>query len=278
MTTPTNPDAATSGGFENPRTPATTPAWTAQAPARAVTDPYVETYPQTTGDADRSAGADQSTSDVAADQAGQLKDTTIEAGQQVASTAKDEASQVLGEAKDQASSLLASVSSEVKQQAGTQQQRLAEAVNSMATELGGMASASTESGPLTDLAQEASRKGGEISSWLENREPSDLIQEVKRFARRRPVTFLLLCGAAGVLAGRVTRGAVAANTAVDSPSATPSTPALATHPFEQQQPVTYPATAQAPTFVAPTIYESTPESSVYAPAAGQTGTDRPGLR
>ena len=55
--------------------------------------------------------------------------------------------------------------------------------------------------------------------------PRDLLDEVKRFARRRPVAFLALAAAAGVVAGRVTRGAVAANTSVDSD--TEPTPARA---------------------------------------------------
>ena len=44
-----------------------------------------------------------------------------------------------------------------------------------------------------------------------------MLDEVRRYARRRPVMFLALCGLAGVVAGRITRGAVAANTSVDSP-------------------------------------------------------------
>lgn len=79
-----------------------------------------------------------------------------------------------------------------------------------------MASRADESGPMSDLAREASRRVGEFSHWLENHEPSDLLEEVKRYARRRPVAFLAITAAAGVLAGRVTRGAVAANTSVDS--------------------------------------------------------------
>ena len=79
-----------------------------------------------------------------------------------------------------------------------------------------MASSSQESGPLTDLAHQASRKGGEIAHWLENREPADVLEEVRAFARRRPVMFLGLCALAGVVAGRLTRGAVAANTSLDS--------------------------------------------------------------
>jgi hypothetical protein len=75
---------------------------------------------------------------------------------------------------------------------------------------------SDESGPMSDLAQEASRRVGEISRWLDSHEPADLVDEVKRFARRRPVAFLAIAAAAGVLAGRVTRGAGAADWSVDS--------------------------------------------------------------
>ena len=62
---------------------------------------------------------------------------------------------------------------------------------------------------MSDLAQEAARCVGEIAHWLDNHEPADVLNEVKRFARRRPVAFLALAAAAGVVAGRVTRGAVA---------------------------------------------------------------------
>jgi hypothetical protein len=78
---------------------------------------------------------------------------------------------------------------------------------------------------MTDLAQEASRRGGAIADWLDTHEPADVLDEVKRFARRRPVAFLALAAAAGVVAGRLTRGAVAANTSVDSD--TEPTPARA---------------------------------------------------
>ena len=48
-----------------------------------------------------------------------------------------------------------------------------------------------------------------MASWLENREPGDLLGEVQRFARNKPGTFLLLAAGAGVLAGRLTRGLTA---------------------------------------------------------------------
>ena len=80
-----------------------------------------------------------------------------------------------------------------------------------------MASGEPQSGPLTDLAQQAASKAEEIGRWLENREPSDVLEEVKRFARRRPVMFLGLSALAGIVVGRLARGAVAANTSLDSP-------------------------------------------------------------
>ena len=47
--------------------------------------------------------------------------------------------------------------------------------------------------------------------------PATCLDEIKRFARRRPMAFLALAAAAGVLVGRIGRGAVAANTSLDSP-------------------------------------------------------------
>lgn len=245
------------------------------APAATSTD-YTSTDYTSTG----STSTEPSTKDVAADQAGELKDTAVDAAQQVAGTAKNEASQVVSEAKNQASSLLGSVTGQVKEQAGTQQQRIASSVHSLSKELGSMASNSDESGPLTDLAHQASQKGGEIAHWLQDHEPGEVLDQVKRFARRRPVAFLLLCGAAGVVAGRLTRGAVAANTEIDSPSASSdssysSTPALPSQPYATSEVDT------APAVVAPTMYDSAPEAVTYSsdpasfdPAAPVTGDER----
>ena len=160
-----------------------------------------------------------STTDVAKGEAGKVKDTAVEAGQNVAATAKDEVANVAAETKQQAKSLIGSVTGEVQAQAGAQQQKIASSVHALSKELGGMASGTSEGGgPLTDLAQQAAQRGGEIAHWLENHEPRDVLREVTSFGRRRPVMFLALCGLAGVVAGRLTRGAVAANTSVDSPS------------------------------------------------------------
>ena len=139
-------------------------------------------------------------------------------------------------------------------------------MHDLSKELGGMASGSAESGPLTDLAHQASRKGGEIAHWLENSEPRDVLAEVTRYARRHPVTFLALCGLAGVVAGRLTRGAVAANTSLDS-----TDPDHGTTPRVLAAPDTYQVPATVPSRVSlveetPTTYEDTGAGALDNPA------------
>jgi hypothetical protein len=147
--------------------------------------------------------------DTAAQEAGAVKDTAVQAGQQVAGVAKEEAKNVVAETATQAKDLFRQAASEVSGQAGQQQQKVAGLLHSYAKELGSMASSSNESGPLTDLAHQASRKGGEIAHWLEDKEPGDVLDELRSFARRRPVAFLVGAAVAGVLAGRFTRGLAA---------------------------------------------------------------------
>ena len=175
------------------------------------TDPYTDLPSQSTdvsyGTVGQSTGYDDSTStrDVAKGEAGAVKDTAVGAGRNVASTARDEAANVVAEAGTQAKSLMGTVTEEVRSQGRTQQSRLAGAVHSVAQELGSMSAKSEQSGPVADLAQQASRKAGEVGHWLENKEPAEVLDDIRAFARRRPAMFLGLCALAGVVVGRLGR-------------------------------------------------------------------------
>jgi len=235
-----------------------------ETPAYTATPTYTESTvdnPYTTGtyaadQPDYSTTGDQSTKDVAKGEAAAVKDTAVDAGKQVASTAKDEAANVASEVKQQAKGLLSTATSEVKNQASTQQGRIASTLRGYADELQGIGQGSAPSGVVGDLVQQAASKGSDIAQWLEDKEPADVLEELRRYARRRPVMFLALCGLAGVVAGRITRGAVAANTSVDSPSPTParaanyddySTTALSTGTMGNEQPApTYGAYSDTP--------------------------------
>ena len=188
--------------------------------------PYTGDIPISTSDdiggASGSGSGSGSKVDTAKGEAKQVAGAAVDSGREVAATAKGEAQNVVAETKQQARSLLETVRSEVGEQAGAQQNLVADALHSLSKELGSMASSSQESGPLTDLAHQASRKGGEIAHWLQDREPTDVLEEVRSYARRRPGTFLVLCGLAGVVAGRLTRSAVATRTNLDSKNDTGS--------------------------------------------------------
>ena len=116
--------------------------------------------------------------------------------------------------------------SDVREQGSGQKDKIASTLHSLSQELGSMASKSEEDGPVTDLARQASRRGGEIAHWLDDHDAGDALEEVKRYARRHPFTFLAICAAAGVVVGRLGRGAVAANTSLDSPDSSSADRAL----------------------------------------------------
>jgi hypothetical protein len=152
------------------------------------------------------SGGDSSTVDVAKEQASSVGQGAAEAGQQVAATAKDQAGNVIAEAGGQAKDLLGQARTELVDQAGVQQQRLAAGLRALGDELHSMSQHSEQPGMATDLAKQASDRSHDAASWLDSREPGQLVQELRSFARRRPGAFLALAVGAGVLAGRMTRG------------------------------------------------------------------------
>ena len=72
-----------------------------------------------------------------------------------------------------------------------------------------ISNAPDQQGMASDLIRQAAGTTDSVASWLENKQPGDILGEVQRFARNNPGTFLLLAAGAGVLAGRLTRGLTA---------------------------------------------------------------------
>jgi hypothetical protein len=211
--------------------------------------------------------------DTAVEQAGQVKDTALEQGQQVASVAKDEAVQVKDQAVGSIKDIVGQGRSELTSQIGTSQNRVAEYVHSLADELGTLASGGGDgTGPLADLAHRGARTGGELSKWLSDHEPADVLNEVTRFARRRPWAFLGASLLTGVVVGRVTRSLAAekkdehdAQQAVDSYS----TPAVTGPSYAAPTtPVGYESTGYQQTG-----YESTTPATGYT--SGYVASDLP---
>ena len=102
--------------------------------------------------------------------------------------------------------LVSQATSQVDEQSRTQKNRLVETLRTVGDDLEKMA-AQSEGGMAANLAREVADRSRSLSSTLDSREPRELLDEVRAFARRKPGTFLLGALVAGVVAGRVTRGA-----------------------------------------------------------------------
>jgi hypothetical protein len=140
------------------------------------------------------------------EQAKQAAGTAADEGKHVAGVAQNEAQRVGSEAKSQVRGLLDQTTSMVEEQSRTQRDHLVETLRSFGDDLEKMAQQS-DGGPASGLARDIAERARGLSARMDGREPRELLDEVRSYARRKPGTFLLGALAAGVVAGRLTRGA-----------------------------------------------------------------------
>jgi hypothetical protein len=164
----------------------------------------------------RTAG--QPTTQVARDEAAEVGRTAADAGRQVAGTAAEQAANVAQEVKTQARDLIGEARGQVQDQARNGQQKTAEGIRALSQELREMADGAQQSGTVSEVARQAADRADRFAEWLGQREPGDLLDEVRSFARRRPGAFLVGAALAGVVVGRLTRGAVDAARADSGPA------------------------------------------------------------
>lgn len=218
--------------------------------------------------------------DAAKHEASDLKDSAAGHAKDVVGAAKDEASAVIGEAKMQAKDLYAQTQRELRDQANTQQQRLATGLRSVGDELGSMANSSTGTGIAADLVQQASGRVSAAATWLGDRDPGAVLTEVKRYARRKPGTFILAAAIGGVIIGRLTRALASdasdqKHAAAQTPSAPPMPPAPPVPPMAEVHPDHSTATPVSGTSAAAETPLYTQTRSTRADASGEGGYDRP---
>ena len=181
---------------------------TITAPPPADADRY-DTSVSGTSDGSSESGSTGGVVDTARGEAAEVGRSAAEAGSQVAGTAADQAKEVASEIRDQARDLLGEGRAQLREQAGTGQRKAADGVDAMARELRAMADRG-DGGLPTELARQGADRLQALASWLQRREPGDLLEEVRGWARDHPGTFLVGAAVAGVVAGRLTSGAVAA--------------------------------------------------------------------
>jgi hypothetical protein len=216
------------------------PGWDEAAPGGLSQEPgAVET-----------TGADQGTAGVVKDQAADLGQNAVQAGKHAADTAKEQASAVTAEAARQGKDLARQAQSELATQAGQQQQRLAGGLHALGDELASMASRSENPGVATDLVHQAAGTTRQVASWLEDREPGQLLEDVKTFARQRPGLFIALAAGVGLAAGRLTRGLADSGGSDDTPA-----------PVQEET---------LPPLPGDTVPEVTPASTGFGPIVDET--------
>ncbi len=164
----------------------------------------------------------------------QVADVGAEAkagGEHVADVAKEEARQVAAHAGEQVKTVMANARTELNQQVNEQQNRLVEMLKGLGDELNAMATGqpapASSQGLAADLATQGANRVEGIANFLAQRDPSDVVAELTRYARRRPGMFLMLAGVTGVVAGRMTRSLRDDSTQPQQPS--PAASGAGTH-------------------------------------------------
>ncbi len=160
-------------------------------------------------------GHSSSTADTAKDEAKNVKDAAAGATQQVADTAKEQAGQVASDVREQTRQLADETRNQLSSQVTSQRDRAVGGLRSLGDELRTMSEQSGQSGVGTQLAREGGDITHKVADFIEQREPAQLLDEVRSYARQKPGTFLIGAAVAGALVGRLTRGAVAARQSDD---------------------------------------------------------------
>jgi hypothetical protein len=201
-------------------------------------------YAMGAGPSGGTSSGDSSMVDTAKEEAAGLTSSATDAAKDVAGTARDEAASVARTTKSEAAELFHQTQREVSDQAAAQQQRLAAGLGAVGEQLGSMAR-NSEGGLAADLVQRVSSGASSAASWLQARDPSGVLAEVKAFARRRPMAFIGAALVAGVAAGRLTRAMV--SEAKEESNSDPAAPRVVPRPsaVEDDSPVYSASAARA---------------------------------
>ena len=157
----------------------------------------------------------------AKEQAGQVAESAKEQAGQVAGTARDQVGAVAGSATDSARRVAGEATTQVREltdqtrrqlteQAEQQQQQLAGSLRSLAQELADMAAGRQGSdGIAGEAVREAAHRAQQAAEYLDERNPGELVEELRGLGRRRPGAFLAGAVVSGFLVGRLAKSGAA---------------------------------------------------------------------
>lgn len=192
------------------------------------------TVPQDSSDSTQSDGV----KDAAQAHAQNVASTTLSEATDVAQTAKEQVANVTSDVRAQTRQLADEARGQLTDHASSQRDRAVESLRSVANDFSSMADNTDGSGLGVQLAREGGDITHKAADFLEQRDPSQLLDELRQLARRRPGAFLVGAALAGVVVGRLARGAKSAHSN-DGRSSEDST-------YQRTYPSTYGQTHEAP--------------------------------
>jgi hypothetical protein len=224
----------------------------------------------------------EATGKSAKDEGQQLAQSAKESSAQVAQTVKEEAANVAGEVKSQARSLAGEARDQVGTRIDQQKSAAVDALRTTGEELRKLTEGQNQSRLTSELTRHAAEQAHTVADYLDNKGPSEILGDVRDFARRKPGVFLLAAGLAGVVVGRIVRGTVAASSgSTNSPqlprggTGYPSTsypPPVIAEPAYTDPAYSEPAYSQ-PAYSEPAYGEpAQPGSTTYAGGTAYPGT------
>jgi hypothetical protein len=159
----------------------------------------------------------------AADQAKEVAAAARSGAADTMSEVKDQAGEVLGQAKAQAQTVLQDAKREVHTQASHQTERATQGLRSLAEQVRALAEGRPgEAGIAGEYAQRLGQRVGEVADRMEHGGLDGMLDDARRFARRRPGTFLLSAAVVGFAAGRLLRAGASKEQADQSAAAMPA--------------------------------------------------------
>lgn len=141
-------------------------------------------------------------------QASKVASTATTAAKDAVGEATTQAKVVAGEAKRQIGSVADQTRHELRRQADDRTRQAAGGLRSLADQVSALTSGRPEqAGRLPSLLEELNWRASSLADRLEQGGPQVAMNDVSRFARRRPALFLAIAAGAGFAAGRLARAA-----------------------------------------------------------------------
>ena len=110
----------------------------------------------------------------------------------------------------------------MQDQSRTQRDRIVETLRTFSDDLDGMAE--QRGGLASDAAREVANRARSFSQQLDGREPAELLDDLRSFARRRPGMFLAGAAISGLVVGRSCGGPAMRPRPAPSSGSEPTTP------------------------------------------------------